>query len=134
MLKPEQVKHILKDCNARILVTTSQKAAQIAEVLPSCHDLHTLITIDKNPLNFELPGHIKIITWNTAINLTNSAPINQNIDSDMAAILYTSGSTGRPKGVVLSHHNMITGAESVARYLNNHQADKIGRASCRERV
>ncbi len=125
MLKPEQVKHILKDCNARILVTTSQKAAQIAEVLPSCHDLHTLITIDKNPLNFELPGHIKIITWNTAINLTNSAPINQNIDSDMAAILYTSGSTGRPKGVVLSHHNMITGAESVARYLNNHQADKI---------
>ena len=36
------------------------------------------------------------------------------IDLDIAAILYTSGSTGRPKGVVLSHRNLIAGAESVA--------------------
>ncbi len=125
ILKPEQVKHILNDCNARILVTSSQKAAQIAEALPSCHDLHTLITLDEKPLNFELPDHIKTVTWNSLINLTNNAPISQNIDRDIAAILYTSGSTGKPKGVVLSHHNMITGAESVASYLNNHQADKI---------
>ncbi len=125
ILKPEQVKYILTDCNARILVTSSQKAAQIAKALPSCCDLHTLITIDEEPLNFELPDHIKVITWNSVINPANSAPTNQNIDSDMAAILYTSGSTGKPKGVILSHRNMITGAESVASYLNNCQTDKI---------
>ena len=37
----------------------------------------------------------------------------------MAAILYTSGSTGKPKGVVLSHRNLIVGAESVSHYLGN---------------
>jgi long-subunit acyl-CoA synthetase (AMP-forming) len=37
----------------------------------------------------------------------------------MAAILYTSGSTGKPKGVVLSHRNMVAGAQSVASYLEN---------------
>ena len=42
---------------------------------------------------------------------------NTAIDIDMAAILYTSGSTGKPKGVVLSHRNLLVGAESVSHYL-----------------
>ena len=43
----------------------------------------------------------------------------------MAAILYTSGSTGKPKGVVLSHRNLVAGAESVAQYLENNSDDRI---------
>jgi acyl-CoA ligase (AMP-forming) (exosortase A-associated) len=43
----------------------------------------------------------------------------------MAAILYTSGSTGKPKGVVLSHRNLIVGAESVSSYLKNTADDVI---------
>jgi acyl-CoA ligase (AMP-forming) (exosortase A-associated) len=43
----------------------------------------------------------------------------------MAAILYTSGSTGKPKGVVLSHRNMVSGAQSVASYLENHVDDRL---------
>jgi acyl-CoA ligase (AMP-forming) (exosortase A-associated) len=41
------------------------------------------------------------------------------------AILYTSGSTGRPKGVVLSHRNLLVGAESVSTYLGNTADDVI---------
>ena len=43
----------------------------------------------------------------------------------MAAILYTSGSTGNPKGVVLSHRNMVAGADSVSTYLENTPNDRI---------
>lgn len=43
----------------------------------------------------------------------------------MAAILYTSGSTGRPKGVVLSHRNIVAGAQSVAAYLELNAEDRL---------
>src|SRR5690606_38790641 len=42
-----------------------------------------------------------------------------------ATILYTSGSTGKPKGVVVSHRNLIVGAESVSAYLGNGPSDTI---------
>ena len=47
------------------------------------------------------------------------------IDMDIAAILYTSGSTGRPKGVVLSHRNIVCGAQSVCNYLENRSSDRL---------
>ena len=54
-----------------------------------------------------------------------SPPRSSAIDLDIAAILYTSGSTGKPKGVVLSHRNLIVGAESVSQYLENTAEDVI---------
>ena len=55
---------------------------------------------------------------------SNARPVSK-IDVDIAAILYTSGSTGKPKGVVLSHRNLVAGAESVASYLANSHDDVI---------
>ena len=52
-------------------------------------------------------------------------PGHRVIDTDVLAILYTSGSTGKPKGVVLSHRNMVAGAQSVASYLGNTADDVI---------
>lgn len=47
------------------------------------------------------------------------------IDQDLAAIIYTSGSTGDPKGVMLTHHNMVSAAESVLAYLPLRESDVI---------
>jgi acyl-CoA ligase (AMP-forming) (exosortase A-associated) len=122
LLKPEQVAHILQDCNVRILVTTPERLELLRAVLAACHDLRTLVICgDTLPSVHE---GVAMVRWAERVSAPK-AIAHRAIDADMAAILYTSGSTGRPKGVVLSHRNLVAGAESVAHYLGNHADDRI---------
>jgi len=122
VLKPEQVAHILADCNVRILVTSRARAEELAPALAQCHDLHSLLLTDADTL--AMPAHIAVRSWQSLLGATAGAA-HRVVDVDVAAILYTSGSTGKPKGVVLSHRNMVTGARSVASYLENRASDRI---------
>jgi acyl-CoA ligase (AMP-forming) (exosortase A-associated) len=124
LLKPEQVGYILADCNVRVLVTSADRLKLLAATLPQCPDLHTVIATGHAENLPAIPG-LNVIAWAAAtVGVASSLP-HRCIDTDMAAILYTSGSTGRPKGVVLSHRNMVAGANSVASYLENTPQDRI---------
>lgn len=123
LLKAEQVAHILKDCNVRTLVTSAVRAALLKDVLGDCHDLKNVVIVDGQQLP-EIAG-VETLWWQDLISPGETSRLHPRIDTDMAAILYTSGSTGRPKGVVLSHRNMVAGARSVSRYLENTAQDRI---------
>ncbi len=127
LLKAEQVGHILRDCNVRVLVTANMRAAQLAEVLAECHDLNHAVIVDDGKGLPEIPG-VDCVGWSELVaqeSTHTSLATHTRIDTDMAAILYTSGSTGSPKGVVLSHRNMLAGAESVTQYLGNTADDRL---------
>jgi len=120
VLKPRQVGYIMRDCNVRMLVTSSARAAELKEEIPACPDLATVILVDA--ASAELGR--EIVRWAEVMG-TKRGAAHRVIDTDMVAILYTSGSTGNPKGVVLSHRNMVAGAKSVSQYLGNHSSDRI---------
>jgi len=122
LLKPEQVSHILNDCNVRILVTSPERLEALRPALAHCRDLRAVALVGDKPCE-AIPG-VETVRWSQRADMPTQAP-HRVIDTDMAAILYTSGSTGRPKGVVLSHRNLVAGASSVAQYLENHAADRI---------
>lgn len=125
LLKAEQVAYILRDCNVRILITAPERAAWLQPMLAACPDLRQLILVPGTaPAGFDLAPSAAVLLWETLEKLEPAAPL-RVIDQDMAAILYTSGSTGKPKGVVLSHRNLLTGAYSVAEYLENRPEDRL---------
>jgi acyl-CoA ligase (AMP-forming) (exosortase A-associated) len=124
LLKAEQVAYILKDCDVRILVTTAERLKLLAPVLPACRGLEAVLAVDLDE-RAARAGATRAITWASALSGASGRQPHRTIDRDMAAILYTSGSTGKPKGVVLSHRNMVAGAESVAQYLENRSSDRI---------
>lgn len=122
LLKPEQVGFILRDCEVRVLITSPERHALLRETLPDCPGLrHVVLT--EAPAAADGAG----LPLHRFADLLDAPPQagHRVIDGDMAAILYTSGSTGRPKGVVLSHRNMVTGAKSVASYLENRPEDSL---------
>jgi acyl-CoA ligase (AMP-forming) (exosortase A-associated) len=123
LLKPEQVGYILRDCNVRVMVTTIERLELLGQALAKCPDLRHVIVVD-GALDAARKVAPAIHRWDNVLQgPPRSAP--RTIDADMAAILYTSGSTGKPKGVVLSHRNMVTGAKSVAQYLENGPDDVL---------
>lgn len=121
VLKPLQVGHILGDSGARVLVTSPERLGQLAQSLENSAVEHVIVVGGTaGPI-----GTLQLHSWDEGQAGSAEPPAPLAIDVDPAAILYTSGSTGRPKGVVLSHRNLIVGAESVSSYLENTSEDVI---------
>lgn len=125
VLKAAQVAYILNDCNVSLLITTNSRLQSLLpELATNCPDLHTIVLVDNDTPTITNDRQT-ILTWNDYLHSAVTQPIPAIIDTDMAAILYTSGSTGKPKGVVLSHRNLVTGANSVSDYLHITETDRL---------
>ncbi len=101
LLKRAQVKHILADSGAVVLIGTKARLATLED-----NDVET---------GCEIFDESEVLAW--AVSTETPLPPSDRDPDELAAILYTSGSTGKPKGVMLSHANMWLGAVSVAHYL-----------------
>ena len=117
LLKAEQVAYILRDCGVRVLVTSIERLRSLQDTLATCPDLSHVIVVGAPTGSIE-SSTVPIHRWEDVLDAP--AVLHPRvIDTDTVGILYTSGSTGKPKGVVLSHRNMVSGAKSVATYLEN---------------
>ena len=122
VLKATQVGHILIDSGAGVLITSADRLSQLGSVLPDTHVAHVIVLGDAVP---DPAASWQIHSWDDGQAAAGDPGRSSAIDIDPVAILYTSGSTGKPKGVVLSHRNLIVGAESVSTYLANTNNDVI---------
>lgn len=138
-LFPAQAIHILRDCGAIGLIADStrlqnlfeaqQKRQQRSEpdeqwktpdlrfIVADCPSAEKQCKFVSDLPCHDLPSIIKVRTTFQAATFCT--------EKELAAILYTSGSTGRPKGVMLSHANLIAGAEIVADYLDLSASDRL---------
>jgi acyl-CoA ligase (AMP-forming) (exosortase A-associated) len=120
LLKAPQVAHILKDSAATVLVTTPERLDDLQTALPSLPSIEHVVVVGDRVAG----DSRQRVSWQALLDGDRRSG-HRVIDTDVVAILYTSGSTGRPKGVVLSHRNMVTGAQSVAEYLENAPTDRL---------
>ena len=112
-----QLRHVLGDCDIRILFTDGRRAKRLFST--GVLDEIGLTIVKGTP-----PDHSGVIAWDSLEAHAAPPPCPSSI-VDLAALLYTSGSTGKPKGVMLSHQNIILGAQSVSRYLGNTGDDRV---------
>jgi len=122
-LMPEQVDHIISDCQMTGLITTSGKFSQWKNSDDALNQLRfVILSGPKEEVGrkiiftflFDVYEEAFVSTW-----------VDWSIGLDLAGILYTSGSTGKPKGVMLSHSQIMAGSAIVSDYLKITEKDKI---------
>lgn len=113
-LTPSQVRYILKDSGARVLVVQNEeKFLQIREILADCPAIEHLILFEKpsgevaRALSLaELEARGQTVEETQPGLISKTAHLIK--PDELATIIYTSGTTGEPKGVMLTHSNLVS--------------------------
>jgi long-chain acyl-CoA synthetase len=112
-LKPDEVSYILKDCDARVIITDASMAEGVSK-LAATRQLHSW-----NVEEFAKMPDRKVSPSSDSLDGL------QRDESDLAVIIYTSGTTGHPKGAMLSHGNLLSNVESCRQILEAIDTDRF---------
>ncbi|NTU51162.1 MAG: AMP-binding protein, partial [Candidatus Aminicenantes bacterium] len=116
-LTPEQIKYIINDSDAKIVVCSNRdlwlKIEAVRHELPSVH--HFVLIDEEGPRGVvslaEVMGRGKVLAASDATLFEKRALAVR--PDDLASIIYTSGTTGVPKGVMLTHANFVSNAKAL---------------------
>lgn len=107
-LKGDELKFILNNSGAKLLVTSRDFSPVIQEIRPNLDRLRNVIFIDEET--------------GPALRREKNGLVSNISGDSTAVIIYTSGTTGFPKGAMLTHENLLSNLESsiTVSFINNH--------------
>lgn len=113
-LTPPQVRYILRDSGARILVVQNdEKFSQVCDAVAECDQIEQIVFFE--PPKTEAAQRLSLAELETRgeQSLQTEPEVVNRIaraikPDELATIIYTSGTTGEPKGVMLTHANLVS--------------------------
>ena len=103
--KLDEAQYILKNSDAKILITSPEFKDMAFAMKPHCPELQEIIMLDE-----EIPG---TSLFQELLDPPKKFEEREVREEDIAGIIYTSGTTGYPKGVLLTHKNYLVNAAQI---------------------
>jgi long-chain acyl-CoA synthetase len=103
--KAHQVKSVVDNCDARLILTTKKYRELVGEAAPERLSADIYLDAGSRPLG--------------------AAPIVPRDNDDAAVLLYTSGTTSDPKGVILSHGNLEAERAAAFKIITLSETDAV---------
>jgi len=128
-LIPEQIKYIINDSDAKIVVTSDTELGNKVGAIKSELDKVTHFITFKSEAPEGVLTYKEIIETGRRIDEENPDLFEQmalEVKPDsVASIIYTSGTTGVPKGVMLTHSNFVSNLKSVSTIIEFSDKDTV---------
>lgn len=113
LLKPEQVQHIVDDCQISCMITDHYKIDAL-KALEFDGKVITYHPHEQSDVSFDEIYKCYEQSFTCKIN-----------GHDNAVITYSFGSSGNPKGIVITHRSLIDGARIVSSYIDLKEDDVV---------
>jgi len=104
---PRELRHVLSDSGASVLITIGPVAAAAAGIRADCPELRYVYTVDQSAGTAAF-AELAAPSSTVEIDAPGQDP------AELAVLLYTSGTSGTPKGAMLSHQALIANQRQVA--------------------
>ncbi|NLD78200.1 MAG: acyl-CoA synthetase, partial [Acidimicrobiales bacterium] len=105
----DELRYLLNNARARVVVCHDAFAPTLAEVLPDLPELRLVVQVPDDSGNELLPGAVRYDDL-LAEGSDGPAPLQDQWSPDDLYILYTGGTTGMPKGVLWRQHDIFISA------------------------
>jgi len=119
-LKEEEVAYILNDCDAKILMASSQLKNVVEPLLGKTQIKRIVWEGDYELLDNKNIGFSEIFEILKSYETVELPKID-----DLAIIIYTSGTTGNPKGAMLSYRNIFHNCQAIGELTKFTQKDRF---------